>query len=291
MKTTTDPRMPPIADLLGRARDGQPLGCVSLGSPPRANYASGWFGAEGSGTNLLQRIDGTEPADLERLARALRIQSRSLREHAGALDALDAADNLDQVATLFDRLPHIPPFRPVSWQEDGVGPQDALDFQRALWLLENDLVSGVVLGFKPRSWDSHIDNLGWQAAKSRRFMPAIARFLVELEKRSSASGVLAEQTAGLIASEIGRFPVLNDNEGKDHFPEIPCIFFGPVFQRGRMFGETGRMMEGLPISPKSGRSGQHRLLLDDVGTTLLHAFRLEPGLYGYSGEVLEFLLA
>jgi hypothetical protein len=53
-------------------------------------------------------------------------------------------------------------------------------------------------------------------------------------------------------------------------------------------------MAALPVSPRTGLeapSGTHAVVLDDVGTTLLHLGGVaDPKVYGYEGRVLEFLV-
>jgi hypothetical protein len=51
-------------------------------------------------------------------------------------------------------------------------------------------------------------------------------------------------------------------------------------------------MQGLKVSSKTGLpvdvGGEH-LVLDDLGTTLLHMAGINPELYGYLGRRLSFL--
>ena len=100
-------------------------------------------------------------------------------------------------------------------------------------------------------------------------------------------------------SELGRFPQLNHDEGKDHFPECPCVFIGGSVNTnkgtGVAFGGTGREMAAVPIrltdGRPSGRDGDFALQLDDLGATVLHMVAgADPRMYGYGGRVLEFLL-
>jgi hypothetical protein len=126
----------------------------------------------------------------------------------------------------------------------------------------------------------------------------IARFLDELSRRRTRRGPLSAQTLVLIGSEIGRFPALNTAHGKDHFPEAPLVLFGAGINagggKGAAYGRTGADMAALPVSSRTGQeapSGNHAVQLDDVGTTLLHLGGVsDPGVYGYVGRVLEFLM-
>ena len=92
-------------------------------------------------------------------------------------------------------------------------------------------------------------------------------------------------------SEIGRFPRLNAGRGKDHFPQAPYLFMGPWFATGRTFGGTDRQMVAQPISLATGavERGGARLVLDDLGTTLLRLDGADPELSGHAGRHLRFL--
>jgi uncharacterized protein (DUF1501 family) len=132
---------------------------------------------------------------------------------------------------------------------------------------------------------------------SGTFMPVFDRFLSEMTAVRNGFGTLASTTAILCGSELGRFPVLNADLGKDHFPEAPYLFLGPGINtgdgQGSVFGTTGKQMQALPVSPKTGRAvgtNGHLVTLDDVGATLLMLAGIEPERYGYDGRRLDFLL-
>ncbi|HEU4536757.1 MAG TPA: DUF1501 domain-containing protein [Polyangiaceae bacterium] len=310
LRTGVKVRTPTILDLITRHRDGQPLGCVSVGAVAGFAYSPGWFGtmpagllppAAGSGVreaedNLLDSLQATEPDDLKRLARALRAQGGRLRAGATATgdERAVTAGHLEQVARLCEYLPACKPFEVERWSRDKDQQEVAVHLQRALWVFENDVACGVQLGVALR-WDTHTDNVVRQAEASGAFMPMFARFLAALEARRSAGGRLSEQTAVVVGSELGRFPRLNSNRGKDHLSQTPYLFFGPAFRTGgAAFGRTGASMEGLRVSRKTGAPGGADAsvpTLDDVGATLLTVAGLNPGPYGYDGKALEFLVA
>src|SRR5262249_3701976 len=142
-----------------------------------------------------------------------------------------------------------PTFQPQTWVTDSDADASssentpsvqARDFQRALWLLQHDLTKCVSLGSFGPGWDTHNNNLEMQARASGTFFPIFARFLEELHTQRNRYGVLAEQTMVVCGSELGRFPVMNDYLGKDHWPEAPYLFFGPSIvttrQRGPIYG-------------------------------------------------------
>jgi hypothetical protein len=227
------------------------------------------------------------------MARGLRSQLDRL---AGRHASEATIDNLRQIARLFERLRTVSPFRPAIWSSSKRGQSLATDFQRILWALEHDLVCGVYLKVL-YEWDSHYNNQSKQVESSGTFMPVFDRFLSEMNRVGNGFGTLASTTAILCGSELGRFPVLNADLGKDHFPEAPYLFLGPGINtgdgKGSVFGSTGRQMQALPVSPKTGRGVEANgclVTLDDVGATLLALAGIEPERYGYGGRRLDFLL-
>lgn len=114
----------------------------------------------------------------------------------------------------------------------------------------------------------------------------------------TAAESLAAQTLVVMGSEIGRFPALNGQHGKDHFPEAPCVLFGAGVNagggKGAVYGRTGKKMEAARVALATGRDtavNGHEVLLDDLGATLLYLGGVsDPSVYGYDGRVLEFLV-
>ena len=128
------------------------------------------------------------------------------------------------------------------------------------------------------------------------FGPFLAGLLDRLETTTRPDGSrLSDEVAVIVSSELGRFPILNHSNGKDHFPELPMLLWGPGLRPGQ-YGQTDRRLVGTPISLQTGRpssSARDRVpTLDDVGHTMLRWFGEEdPGSLGYPGHALEFLLA
>ncbi len=288
MKTGTRPEMPSLLQLLGQRRDGQAVGCVD------------WlFG----GAQFSRLFDATPAGELQLLASQLRAQARRLLRDGARPERRVTAGSLEESAELFERVAALGPPRYQRWTAatdaaDGALTPLAISLQRALWMLENDLARGVELnvGGVDQPWDTHTFNADRQARASAP-VALIARFLGELERRRNARGPLAAQTLVVMGSEIGRFPALNGQHGKDHFPEAPCVLFGAGIDagggKGAVYGRTGRQMEAAPLSLRTGRdaAGGHPVVLDDLGATLLHLGGVsDPSVYGYDGRVLEFLV-
>src|SRR5262249_22957095 len=115
--------------------------------------------------------------------------------------------------------------------------------------------------------------------------------LQRMAAESNAFGPLLDNTLILMLSELGRYPRLNDSQGKDHFPEVPVLIAGSRYGRGEAYGATGRAMESQPVSLTSGRPERSGQIPDinDLGATLLEIAGHDPRVYGYVGRVLPFI--
>jgi hypothetical protein len=290
--------MPSFLDLLSRHSAGQPLGQVTLGSQLSTDVTSGWMGGSRptpDRPSLLEQLETTTEEERRILTDVWQNQAASLqRKGASAADAL-AADNLLRLSSLFKAVAHVLPLKVQRWFDDPDDQLLAAELQRALWLFENDLTSGIYLRRSMSAWDTHAFNVPRQAALGLSFSRVFARFLSELEQRKNPYGRLSESTAIVAGSELGRHPRTNSDLGKDHFPEAPLMFFGPAFRTagsgGGSFGETGRQMEASAVDLRTGQKSKtgKRVTLDDVGATLLRVAGIDPRRYGYTGTDLPFL--
>ena len=282
MRTNISEMMPLIFDLIGAHRDGQPLSSIVFGD---SEFSPSWFGGE-----LLPRLDSASKAELEAMSSALRAQAKDLRRSSRSAEATTTASNLDSCVALFERLPSVPPFK-----VDSSWPSNSEELQRALWAFENDLTASLFIS--EGNWDTHVRNAVGQEYRSGQYMPGLARFIAELSRRGNRFGLLADNLVLMAGSEIGRLPRLNEFGGKDHFPEAPYLFAGRAIntngRRNAAYGQTGRTLAGVSVSLKTGQpqANGHRLLLDDLGATVLRLFGIDPLTYGYDGQTLEFLLA
>ncbi len=301
VRTGCTQRHPALLDIIGRRRDGQPLASVALGPLQNHDYAPNWFPSPQNHDHperktLFERLDDTTPEDLQLMAEALRSQLKRF----GALqmgDGIDAtAENLRATAELFERLAGVPRFAPNVWSTSKEGQSLATTFQRALWVLQNDLARCVYLKIH-LDWDSHFDNQRRQTNSTSTFITVLDRFLAELATTRNHHGTLASNTLIFAGSELGRLPILNGDRGKDHFPEAPYLFLGPGINthdgKGSVFGATNGRMQATSISLTTGRASDagHLVTLDDVGTTLLTLAGLDPEQHGYQGRRLDFLLS
>lgn len=299
LRTAVSRSMPGILEIIGSRRDGQPLASVTIGRTSSLEQSSGSLGAPtgDSDQTLFDALDKVRHRDFDLLQQVYEEHARQVAGWPAGAERDRTEEHLRQVSALFGRLSTIPAFKEEDWQDPDKDRAVSRDLQRTLWLLQNDLTRGVYLKVY-LDWDSHYDNERKQVQSNGYFFPLLARFLSELAIRQNAYGSLAANTLIVMGSELGRFPFLNGNQGKDHFPETNLMFLGPGLAtgegRGAAYGETGLLMEGQKTSLTTGRRddvGGTHLCLDDVGTTLLHMTGFEPELYGYRGNRLRFLEA
>jgi hypothetical protein len=291
MKTAVSPNMPAILDIVGQHRE-QPLASVTIGRTSSLEHSQGALGGPtgDSEKTVVDALDTVAPGDFDLLARTYRRHAEQVPRWQNTAAATHTKDHLEQAAAFFERMKTVAPFKEGDWRgADNIGR----DLQRTLWLLENDLTRGVFVKVM-LDWDSHYNNARKQTQASGAWVDVADRFFEELGRRKNAFGSLASQTLVVMGSELGRFPLLNTNLGKDHFPETTLTFMGPNINsgdKGRAFVPTGRSMEGLKVSLKTGApddAGEH-IFLDDVGTSLLSMVGMNPALYGYRGRRLAFL--
>ncbi|HTE55044.1 MAG TPA: DUF1501 domain-containing protein [Kofleriaceae bacterium] len=300
LKTNVSERMPGVLDIIGRQRrQDQPIAAIHLNMFHRVLHTPSFFGNPdrfyyGERT-IWEAMAEADKDQLASMASVMKRESASLRRR-GALsrEGQVTAEHLDDVAAFFTRMTQVEPFVPTQVADDYVAQSMAESMQRTVWLLENDLTCGVLIDVGLLGWDTHQRNDARQSDMNGNFVKHFSWFLDALGSRKNQHGVLADTTAVVGGSDLGRFPRLNDMLGKDHLPQTAFFFSGPGIAAGQVFGQTGTEMEARPISLSTGRvpqrGGGREIILDDVGTTLMVLAGLDPQRYGYTGAVLDFLL-
>lgn len=307
-RTGVSPAMPGLFEIIGEQRDSQPLACLSLGNLGEEVYSPNqWFGIEMPTAatspqerekDLFDLLDDATPQELGMLAEVYRGHAGRLRRQSDTRAGRATVANIDQCASLFARLEKTPRFKEEKWSDDARTQANARCLQRTLWMLENDLTASVFFmasSAGSSSWDTHQHNLRRQTEQANHLFGVLQRFLTALSERSNAHGNLLKNTLIVAGSELGRFPKLNDTQGKDHFPEAPYFLIGSgvnTGSKGAMYGRTGRQMQALPIDLRTGQATSGAtdfLTLDDLGATLLYSAGLEPATHDYTGRILDFL--
>jgi hypothetical protein len=287
-------RTPGILDLIARHRDA-PLGAITVGNLFNRTYTPSWLPldgvvAPGRLRQGLSKFDDLPAAELRELAAAL-------RDHATDKTLRPAdRESYQRVVVYLEGLQKVGKLEPQDWKIplEKSFPDAIPGMQRVLWALEHDFASAALVYFGFNKFDSHWANLERQREANGAFVPAFDRFLTELQARRNAHGSLAEQTTIVVAGELGRYPRINSDQGKDHLPEISLLFMGAGIEtgsRGLVLGQNGKDMMGLPMDLATGRlTGSRHVILDDIGSTLLRVFGIEPTQYGYPARPIEPLI-
>ncbi|QDV27725.1 DUF1501 domain-containing protein [Aureliella helgolandensis] len=97
------------------------------------------------------------------------------------------------------------------------------------------------------SWDSHADNFSTVQRLSERLDRSWSQLMLDL-----ASSGLLEQTTIVWMGEFGRTPKINENAGRDHFPNAwTCVLAGAGIQGGSIVGATssgGQEVTDRPVA-------------------------------------------
>ena len=285
---------PGILDLFARHRDA-PLGAITVGTLFNRTYTPSWVPLDGTVVPQREReglakYDDLPPDQLRELASVMRemAETPSLRP--------PDRESYERVAAYLDAVQTAPKFAPEDWKAPESFAVPIQGMQRVLWAFEHDLASAALVYFGFNSFDSHFANIRRQKDCNGAFVASFEKFLDALSKRRNKHGTLAEQTTIVAAGELGRYPRVNSDAGKDHYPEISMLFMGAGVNtggRGAVLGHTGKDMLGLPMDLATGKvgTGTRHLFLDDVGTTLLSIAGIEPTQFGYPAHPIEPLIA
>jgi hypothetical protein len=83
-------------------------------------------------------------------------------------------------------------------------------------------------------WDTHTNNFERVEENAQTLDLALGSLLADLERRG-----MLEETMVVLATEFGRTPKINGNDGRDHSPTaFSCALAGGGIRGGQLYGET-----------------------------------------------------
>jgi hypothetical protein len=83
-------------------------------------------------------------------------------------------------------------------------------------------------------WDTHQNNFSRVPEQGAILDQALSALLADLEQRG-----MLEETLVVLATEFGRTPNINVNDGRDHYPKaFSCMLAGGGIKGGQVWGET-----------------------------------------------------
>lgn len=113
------------------------------------------------------------------------------------------------------------------------------------------------------SWDTHADNFTAVKRLSERLDRGWSQLMLDLK----ASGLL-EETTIVWMGEFGRTPRINDNGGRDHFPNAwSCVLGGAGVAGGSIVGKTSK--DGMEVV-------DNPVTAADFLATVCHAVGVDP---------------
>lgn len=127
-------------------------------------------------------------------------------------------------------------------------------------------------------WDTHTDNFNSVQPRAATLDQALASLLADLER----NGML-DNTLVALATEFGRTPHINVNEGRDHFPKaFSCLLAGGGIKRGSVYGVTDERGENVVDQPVS---------IPDFNATIATAVGLDVDKVHFSPQKRPFQVA
>ena len=124
----------------------------------------------------------------------------------------------------------------------------------SIFLLKNRLTGAIFICDNLADRDSHQANLVHQFGTTETQTPALLSLLNALaQTRMPEGNRLLDEVGIVVFSELGRFPIVNADRGKDHLPELPVMMMGPGIRHGK-FGVTDKRMLSVPIDFSSGQA-------------------------------------
>ncbi len=129
------------------------------------------------------------------------------------------------------------------------------------------------------SWDSHQNNHLAQDSCFQKLFSDLNTLVQLLQATEHTSGdSLLDRTTVVVLSEMGRTPVLNSGQGKDHWPYTSALVFGAGVAGGQVIGASDDVLVSAPTDPTTGEASSSGEILTPAHLIagLLESFDLDP---------------
>ena len=128
------------------------------------------------------------------------------------------------------------------------------------------------------SWDTHNANFVNVPDKAEVLDQGMSALLEDLERRG-----LLEDTLLVLATEFGRTPEINANEGRDHHPQaFSCVLAGGGIRGGQIHGKSDE---------RGAKVVENEVAVPDLNATIGYALGLPLDLVLYSPSKRPFTVA
>lgn len=112
-------------------------------------------------------------------------------------------------------------------------------------------------------WDTHQDNFERVGELTTNFDQAYSTLISDLSSRG-----LLDETLVVVATEFGRTPRINGNDGRDHYPRaFSAVLAGGGVRGGQVYGST---------NANGGEVNDKPVTLMDLNATIAHAAGVDP---------------
>ncbi len=128
------------------------------------------------------------------------------------------------------------------------------------------------------SWDTHNSNFVNVPEMAGKLDAALSTLLIDLQRRG-----MLHDTLVVLATEFGRTPEINANEGRDHHPQaFSCLLAGGGIKGGQVYGKT---------DDRGSKVIENAVKVPDLNATIGYALGLPLDQVLYSPSMRPFTLA
>lgn len=111
------------------------------------------------------------------------------------------------------------------------------------------------------NWDTHQDNFGRVPDLAAPLDQGMSALLADLESKD-----MLKDTLVVLATEFGRTPEINNNDGRDHYPKaFTCLLAGGGISGGQIYGKT---------DAQASEVVENKVDVTDFNATIGHALGL-----------------
>ena len=142
-------------------------------------------------------------------------------------------------------------------------------------------------------WDTHTNNDNDQSMLWQDLFDGLNQLMTRLDATPGpAGGTLAEQTVVVVLSEMGRTPMLNGFNGKDHWPYTSVLMMGSGLAGDRVVGDFDSNFYGKLVDPATADVVEEgpSLSSESLGATLLAMADIDPEDYVSGVSPLDGIL-
>jgi hypothetical protein len=148
------------------------------------------------------------------------------------------------------------------------------------------------VSFALGGFDTHGTNYRTHAQLLQETMDLVAILMKSLDDTPHPTlpgKKLSDHTHIVMVSDFCRTPQINQQSGRDHYPNNSALVVSPRFKAGLVFGKSDPE-QLLPAKVKTFTDGERAIAPPDLLATFLSAFHVNPRKYMRDGEVVPELI-